>query len=194
MCVCVCVCACVSLWVCVCMCARACTCVCVHACARMLRIVSVDKILRFTNSLIINYLINSNFKHTTNIYFLKTSEFLLWLVHSVSTKQHQKKAQAICTWTRWHWNPAAQLLLACTLTCPQQPSSGGLCVHMLTVRASSTVDTCACSCAQRLQQFARLSNLPGWLAKSKGTTHVVSWQTWHQMISIPLQLISFFFS
>ena len=48
-----------------------------HACARMLRIVSVDKILGFTNTLIINHLINANFKHTTNIYFLKTSEFLL---------------------------------------------------------------------------------------------------------------------
>ena len=56
-----------------------------HARARMLRIVSVDKILRFTNTLIINHLINPNFKRTTNIYFLKTSEFLLWLVHSAST-------------------------------------------------------------------------------------------------------------
>ena len=60
MCVCVCVCvracvrSCVRAWVCADM--RACVRVCVCVCARALRIVSMDKILRFTNTvIIINY-------------------------------------------------------------------------------------------------------------------------------------------
>ena len=40
---------CVCVYVCVCVC----VCACARACARALRIVSMDKILRFTNTLII---------------------------------------------------------------------------------------------------------------------------------------------
>ena len=47
MCVCVCVCECVRLHMCV------CVCVCVSTRARPLRIVSMEKFLRFTNTLII---------------------------------------------------------------------------------------------------------------------------------------------
>ena len=49
MCVCVCVCLCVCMRVCL------CVCVCVRACVRVyaLRIVSMDKILRFTNTFLL---------------------------------------------------------------------------------------------------------------------------------------------
>ena len=57
MCVCVCVCVCVRVRVCVHVCMRVCVCLCVcervRACARALNIVFMDKILRFTNTLII---------------------------------------------------------------------------------------------------------------------------------------------
>ena len=47
-CVCMCVCACVRVYVCVRACLRVCVHACVRVCERALRIVSMDKILRFT--------------------------------------------------------------------------------------------------------------------------------------------------
>ena len=52
--VCVCVCECVRVWVCACVCVCACVRACVRACVCVsARVVSTDKILRFTNALII---------------------------------------------------------------------------------------------------------------------------------------------
>ena len=97
MCVCVCACVCVCLSVCTCVCG------CVHACVHVLRIVSLDKILHFITTLIINY-----YSH-----LIKLDAF--WPVVS-------SWLRAQCSrWRRWPWG---RVLPRTRLGCPASTPCG----------------------------------------------------------------------
>ena len=83
--VCVCVCVCVCVRACVCVCA----CMCVHVYA--LRIVSMDKILHFTNTLIIFY-----YYFTAGHKMAALTVMFLWLSNVDFSKQDQKLMEDNC--------------------------------------------------------------------------------------------------